>query len=68
VSQLQILRDEIDVDDAAGGMFQVPDVVLALLLRDGAAHIGDVTGDAGAVARPGQHAANDRLDTPAKFR
>ena len=55
VNELQILRDEIDVDHAAGGIFQVPDVVLALLLRNGAAHLGHVAGDAGGIARPGQH-------------
>ena len=68
VDQLQILRDEIDIDQAAGGVFQIPDVVLALLQRDGAAHVGDVAGDAGAVARPRQHAADDALDPRAKRR
>ena len=62
VNQLEILRDEVDIDHAAGGIFQVPDVVLALLQRDGAAHVRDIAGDAGAVARPRQHGANDAFD------
>ena len=68
VNQLQILRDEIDIDHAAGGIFQIPDVVLALFQRDGAAHVRDIAGDAGGVARPRQHVANDALDSGAKFR
>ena len=66
VNELEILRDEIDIDHAAGGIFQVPDIVLALLQRDGAAHVRDVAGDAGGVARPRQHVADDRLDPGAE--
>ena len=46
VNELQVLRDEIDIDHAAGGIFQIPDVILALLQRDRAAHLRHVAGDA----------------------
>ena len=46
VNKLEILRDEIDVDHAAGGIFQVPDVVFAFLQRNGTTHLADVVGDA----------------------
>ena len=68
VNELQVLRDEIDVDEPAGGELEVPDVVLALLLRDRPAHIGDVAGGGGRVAWPRQHAADDVLDPSAKRR
>ena len=45
MDELQVLCDEIDVDQSTGSIFQVPDVVLALLQRDGAAHLGYVVGD-----------------------
>ena len=68
MNQLQILRDEIDVDDAARGIFQVPDVVLAFFQPDGAAHVGDIGGDAGGVTQPRQHVTNDIFDFAAKIR
>ena len=68
VNELQILRDEIDVDEAARGMFQIPDIGLAFFLRDRAAHVGDVNRGARRIARPGQHGANDVLDLLAQFR
>ena len=46
VNELEILRDEIDIDHAAGGMFQIPDVGLALLQRNRPAHFRDIVGDA----------------------
>ena len=60
--------DEIDIDDAARGIFQVPDVALALFQPDGAAHVGDIGGDAGGVTRPRQHGTNDIFDFAAKIR
>ena len=62
MDELQILRDEVDVGDAAGGVLQIPEIVLALFLRDGAAHVGDVMGGGGGIARPDQGVADDRLD------
>ena len=44
MNELQILRDEVDVDQPAGGELEVPDVALALFLRDGPPHVGDVAG------------------------
>ena len=38
----------------AGGMFEVPDVVLALLLGYRAAHVGDIAGGRLASSRPHQ--------------
>ena len=52
VDELQILRDEVDIDHAARRIFEIPDVVLALFLRNGAAHVGDIGGGGGRIARP----------------
>ena len=65
---MQILGDEFDIDQSARGILQIPDVILALFQRDGAAHLGDVVGDDVPVAWPGQHIADDLLDTFAKLR
>ena len=45
VDELQILRDELEIDQPAGGVFEVPALVLALLLRDRLPHLDDVAGD-----------------------
>ena len=45
VHELQILRDEFDVDQPAGGIFEVPALAVALLLGDRAAHLDHVAGD-----------------------
>ena len=66
MDQLQVLRDELDIDQPARGVFQIPDVVLALLQRDRAAHLGDVVGDDPAVADAGQDTADDILDAGAE--
>ena len=51
VDELQVLGDELDVDEAAAHLLQVPDVVGALLLGDALAHVDDVGGDLRLVAR-----------------
>ena len=45
VHQLQILRDEFDIDQAAGRVFEVPALAVAFLLGDGPTHFHDVAGD-----------------------
>ena len=45
VHELQILRDEFDIDQPAGGVFEVPALAVALFLGDRAAHFDDVAGD-----------------------
>ena len=44
VDQLQILRDEFEIDQAAGDVLQVPALAVALLGGDRAAHLDDVAG------------------------
>ena len=68
VHQLQILRDEVDVGDAARGILQIPVVGLALLLRNRPAHVGDVMTGGDRVARPDQGVADHLLDPLAEFR
>ena len=68
MNKLEILRDEIDIDHAARGIFQVPDVVFALLQCNGTAHLAHVVGDPGGIALPRQHVANDLFDSGAKLR
>ena len=53
VHELQILRDELEIDQPAGGVFQVPALVVALLGRDRAAHLDDVARDRLGVALRG---------------
>ena len=60
--ELQILRDEFEVDQPAGDVFQVPALLVALLGRDRGAHLHDVAGDRLGVARAAQHVADHLLD------
>ena len=45
MDELQVLRDEFEIDQAAGDVFQIPAVGVALLDRDRAAHLDHVAGD-----------------------
>jgi len=67
VDKLEILRDELDIDHSAGGVLQVPDIVLALFLSDSAAHFQHVAGDDAGLAPARQHVADHRLDLAAKL-
>ena len=58
VHELQVLGDELEVDEAAAHLLQVPDVVGALLLGDALAHVAHVGGDLGAVARQDERGAD----------
>ena len=61
VNELQILRDEFDIDQPAGGIFQIPAVGVALLVGDGAAHLDHVAGDhARRRAAAAEHVADRR--------
>ena len=63
VHELQVLGDELEIDEAAAHLLQVPDVLGALLLVDARAHVAHVGGDLGAVARQDERGA-DRLARP----
>ena len=58
VHQLQILGDEFDVDQPAGGVFEIPAVAVALFLGDRPAHLDDIAGDQRRIARPLQNLAD----------
>ena len=68
VSELQVLRDKIDIDQPPRNMLQVPEIALAFFQGDGAPHVGDIDGNACGLARPRQNPANDLLDFAAEFR
>ena len=68
VDELKILRDEINIDHASSGIFQVPYIVLAFFQRDRAAHLRDIAGDKTSVARSHQDIANNSLDPLTKIR
>ena len=53
VDQLQVLRDELQVDQPARRVFEVPARAFALFGGDGAAHVGHVLGDHRGIARCG---------------
>ena len=57
-AQLQILRDEFDIDHAAAAVLDLESGRLAVLLGDARAHVGDVDDQAVGFARPGQHVAH----------
>ena len=58
VDELQILRDELDIDQSAGDIFEIPALAIAFLGRDRLAHFHDIAGDHLGVARPAQHGAD----------
>ena len=62
VHKLQILRDELDVDQPAGGVFEVPAIVVALLLGNGAAHLDHVDSDLRRRTRAHEDGADYTLD------
>jgi len=62
VDQLQVLRDEFDIDHATGGILQIPDVALALFLSDGAAHFQNVVGNNAGLSLARQNIADNGLD------
>ena len=68
VHQLQILRDELDIDQSADSVFEVPALAVAFFLGDGAAHFHHVAGDLRDVARALQNFADDLLDPRAEPR
>ena len=51
VHELQVLGDELEVDEAAAHLLELPGVARALLLLDARAHVADVGGGLGPVAR-----------------
>ena len=63
VAQREILRNEFDVDHAAGGEFQIPRVLIALLARDQSAHFEGVAPKLFRIAFEPQNIA-DRLRRP----
>ena len=56
--QLQELGEELDVDQTAPDVLQIPDVAGALFLVDLGAHGAHVGGHLSPVARPAQHFGN----------
>ena len=65
---LQELGEELDIDQAAAHILQVPDVVRPLLLHDLVAHDADVGGDLRPVPLPAQHLRDGALDDLPKLR
>ncbi len=62
MNELQILRDEFDIDQTAGRVFQIPDIGVAFFLGDRAAHLDDVVGDRASIAFAAQHFADHGFD------
>ena len=60
MAQSQILRDELDIDDAASGQFQIPGIILALFFRNQRAHVANGLVQGARVTRLAQHACNRR--------
>ena len=62
MNELEILRDELQIDQPAGGIFEVPARVLALLLGDRLPHLDDVRRDRRGIALAAEHGADHLLD------
>ena len=58
VHELQILGDELDIDECAGRVFEVPGIGVALLRGDRGAHLDHVLGDGALVALAAEHVAD----------
>ena len=61
VNELQILRDELDIDQPTSCIFEVPAFTVPFLLGNGRAHFHHVTGRQFCVSRPPQDALDDAL-------
>jgi hypothetical protein len=59
--ELQVLGDELEVDEAAAHLLELPRVAGALLFLDAGAHVADVGGGLGPVAAL-EHVADGGLD------
>ena len=45
VNELQILGNELDIHQRAGGIFEIPRIRIALFLGDRRSHLDDIGGD-----------------------
>src|SRR6476659_8799322 len=66
VHELQILRDELEIDQPTRDVFQVPAFALALFGRDCSPHLHHIARDGFQIARPAENVADDPLDTRRK--
>ena len=62
VNELEILRDELQIDQPAGGIFEVPARVLALLLGDRLPHLDHIRRHRRRIALAAEHGADHLLD------
>jgi len=69
VSELQILRDELDVDQTnRRRIFRSQRLSSPFFLRDRAAHLDDIAGDRPRIARTHENSADHLLDARRKCR
>ncbi len=69
VPQRQVLGDEVDVEQAAGQVLEVPGAFRRRVLGDAVAHVGDVVHQRLGVARPAKrrlHDAGKLVDQPGR--
>ena len=64
VAQHQVLSDEVDVDQAAAPVLEIPDRLAAMLLRHALAHVEHVGTQLQRIARGGQDPAQAHLHMP----
>src|ERR1700752_3288552 len=62
VNELQILRNELDIYEPTGYIFEIPVITIPLLLGNCGAHFHDITGRQIYVARPPQDILDDILN------
>src|SRR5690606_21964645 len=62
MNELQILRHELEIDETATDVLQIPDLVRTLLSSNSLAHVAHVGGNLGAVAWTDQNITDRLLD------
>ena len=62
VRDLKKLREELDVDEPASDLLQLPDVLGPLLRLDLRPHLAHIRGEPRSIARAAKHLADRRLD------
>ncbi len=67
VAKLEILGDELDVDQAATPVLDIPRIARRMFAGDAAAHVGDVGDEFWGAPRPRQDFADSSADAPAEL-
>ena len=68
MSELQILRDELDIDQSTGNIFEVPGIGIAFFFGNSTAHVNDIARGGRDISFSAQDIANNRFNSGRKIR